>query len=179
MSIEPGSLNELMQNQWKVEQFLYEEAALLSERRFDEWLTVIAQDIEYAMPAREVRAFRDRDDQFLPLNKGAHFHDNHATLAVRVKKLADPKTWAENPHVYHRMAISNVRVRSGDVPGEFWAFSNFIFTRTRLDQVYVPLVGWRRDKLRVDDNPLGFLLAGRTIYLDHINLPGSGVSSFL
>ena len=36
----------------EVEQFLYQEAALLDERRYEEWIDLMAEDIHYWMPIR-------------------------------------------------------------------------------------------------------------------------------
>ena len=36
----------------EVEQFLYHEAELLDERRFSDWIDLIADDIHYHMPQR-------------------------------------------------------------------------------------------------------------------------------
>jgi 3-phenylpropionate/cinnamic acid dioxygenase small subunit len=41
--------------QHEVEQFLYSEVQLLSERRYREWLDLLAEDIRYWMPVRETR----------------------------------------------------------------------------------------------------------------------------
>ena len=45
---------------YSVQQFLFEEAALLDERRFDEWLERCAPDIHYWMPAQTNRNKQDR-----------------------------------------------------------------------------------------------------------------------
>ena len=47
--------------QWEIEQFLYAEAALLDELRFDEWLTLLTDDIHYYMPTRRTRLAREAD----------------------------------------------------------------------------------------------------------------------
>ncbi|WP_336975087.1 aromatic-ring-hydroxylating dioxygenase subunit beta [Sphingobium aromaticiconvertens] len=179
MSSQVKTTDDRLRIQWEVEQFLYEEAALLAERRFEDWYALIAEDIHYAVPAREVRILKDIDKQFLPLSKGAHFDDNYKSLGMRVKKLYDHRTWVENPPMYQRTAVTNVRVRETDVAGEYEAYSNIAFTRSRLEKVYPPLIGYRHDLVRRSDGPLGFRLARRTVYLDHAVLPGSGISTFL
>lgn len=179
MNIQVKTIDDALRLQWEIEQFLYEEAACLADRRFDDWYALIAEDIHYAVPAREVRILKDIDKQFLPLSQGAHFDDSYETLGVRVKKLSDHRAWAENPPIYQRTAVHNVRVRGTDVAGEYEVFSDIIFTRTRLEKVYPPLVGRRHDLVRRSDSPFGFKLARRTVFLDHTTLPGSGVSTFL
>ena len=36
----------------EIEEFLYEEAALLDERRYTEWLDLLSDDLTYFMPLR-------------------------------------------------------------------------------------------------------------------------------
>ena len=36
----------------EIEQFLYHEAELLDERRYEEWLALFAEDAQYFMPMR-------------------------------------------------------------------------------------------------------------------------------
>jgi 3-phenylpropionate/cinnamic acid dioxygenase small subunit len=36
----------------EIEEFLYAEAALLDERRFEAWLALLTDDIRYSMPMR-------------------------------------------------------------------------------------------------------------------------------
>lgn len=174
-----SNVMERMQLQWEIETFLSHEAGLVEERRFDEWYALTADDIHYTIPAREIRYQRDLDKQFLPVTKGAHMDDNKMSLGFRVAKLMSPKSWSENPPTYSRLLLSNVRVSDGPNADEFNVIANFIYTRTRLFDVYPPVAGRREDVLRRHDNPLGFQIARRTIYLDHINLPGSGITTFI
>ena len=39
----------------EVEQFLYREARMLDDRKFHEWLEILANDIRYWMPVRSNR----------------------------------------------------------------------------------------------------------------------------
>src|SRR5258708_20380095 len=47
----------------EIEQFLYHEAALLDERRFPEWIDLIADDIHYHMPIRRNVKFGEQDHE--------------------------------------------------------------------------------------------------------------------
>src|SRR5258708_33206044 len=47
----------------EIEQFLYHEAALLDERRFPEWIDLIADDINYHMPIRRNVKFCEQDHE--------------------------------------------------------------------------------------------------------------------
>ena len=52
MSLEELSIRERADLQFEVEQFLYQEAALLDAREFDKWLKLLTDDIHYWMPIR-------------------------------------------------------------------------------------------------------------------------------
>src|SRR5207249_10860727 len=51
-SISPQALERLILKD-EVEEFLYNEAALLDERRYEEWIDLMAADIHYFMPIRK------------------------------------------------------------------------------------------------------------------------------
>ena len=52
--------------QHEVEQFLYHEAALLDERRFRDWLDLLADDIAYTLDTNTLAQFRDRRKGWAP-----------------------------------------------------------------------------------------------------------------
>ena len=51
-------IQEKMLLQHEVEQFLYHEARLLDERKFDDWLALLTDDIHYWMPIRRSTSLR-------------------------------------------------------------------------------------------------------------------------
>ena len=69
----------------EVEQFLVHEADLLGDRRFEDWLGLLTDDVVYRMPTRRNMPLRQWKDEQAPLH---HFEDDHATLTARVKRLA-------------------------------------------------------------------------------------------
>ena len=55
MTLSTNAREELLERlllEREIEQFLYHEAELLDERRFSEWIELIADDIHYHMPIR-------------------------------------------------------------------------------------------------------------------------------
>src|ERR1700746_2404271 len=50
--------------QQEIEEFLYREADLLDERRYDEWLALLAEDVRYWMPMRRNVKVDDRAREF-------------------------------------------------------------------------------------------------------------------
>ncbi|MCI0846661.1 MAG: 3-phenylpropionate dioxygenase, partial [Chloroflexi bacterium] len=49
---------------YEIEEFLYEEAELLDERHFEEWLELLTDDIRYFMPMRRNVKFGELDREF-------------------------------------------------------------------------------------------------------------------
>ncbi|MBV1894218.1 MAG: hypothetical protein KUG57_09235, partial [Ilumatobacteraceae bacterium] len=47
-----------------IERFLYAEAKLLDDRRFQEWYQLFADDVRYFMPLRQNRLIREQDQEF-------------------------------------------------------------------------------------------------------------------
>ena len=53
------SLQERMLLTFEAEEFLYREASLLDERRLDEWLELVSDDIHYWMPIRRTTTAKE------------------------------------------------------------------------------------------------------------------------
>ena len=171
-----------------VERFLYREARLLDERRFDEWLTLLADDIRYWVATRSNRyprrskaiAILDPDryveDDLPRAGDLAILDETRATLAMRVERLDTGMAWAEDPPSRTRHLVSNIEVFEGDKPGELVALSNFIVYRTRAETEQDFYVGARHDVLRRANG--GFLLAERKVVLDQNVLLAKNVSVF-
>src|SRR5437016_2017846 len=72
----------------EVEQWLYREAAILDERRYEEWLNLIAEDINYFMPIRRNVKFgeweRENSD---PASEISWFDEGKDVLEGRVRQL--------------------------------------------------------------------------------------------
>jgi 3-phenylpropionate/cinnamic acid dioxygenase small subunit len=133
-----------MQLQYEVEQFLYHEARLLDERRYNEWLALCSMSIEYKAPVRITR--EGTDDVVGP--DGLHlFDDDYGQLELRVEGVQVKSAWAEIPPSRTRRIISNIRVEPLD-DDDVRAYSNFIVYRSRLVSIEHWFVGSRTDVLR-------------------------------
>jgi biphenyl 2,3-dioxygenase beta subunit len=73
--------------QHEVEQFLYREAALLDDRRFADWLALIADDIHYWMPIRRTVTVENLKLEYASADGMAYFDDDKSDLRMRVEKL--------------------------------------------------------------------------------------------
>jgi biphenyl 2,3-dioxygenase beta subunit len=164
-----------MVRHYEVERFLYDEAALLDARRFEEWLELFADDARYFMPIRRTRTRDDLDREFTQPGEMAFFDDTKGTLGRRVKKLATGRSWSEDPPSRTRHLITNVRIV--DVRGdELDVESNFHLYRTRLKSEETSWIGSRRDTLRTLEG--SYRIAKRTIYLEQTVLLSSNLSNF-
>ena len=161
---------------FSVQHFLYEEAALLDERRFDEWLERCAPDIRYWMPAQTNRDRRKRDltvggPKDLPM-----FEETWEHLHQRVRRLATGHAWAEEPPSRTRRFIANLRVAECG-GGRVRASSSLLLYRTRHDADVQFFIASREDDLRPHET-LRWQIVARTIVLDATTVPGHNLSVF-
>lgn len=83
------------------------EAELLDQRRYRDWLGVLADDITYRMPVRVTTASGTAGPV---LGDMAHFDEDRYTLGLRVERLEGSHAWTEDPPSRTRRFITNVRV---------------------------------------------------------------------
>lgn len=161
--------------QFEVEHFYTREAALLDDRRFEEWLGLFTDDTHYFMPIRRTRTRREIDKEFTQPGEMAFFDDDKATLHNRVKKLLSGTAWAEDPPSRTRHIVTNVLVVE-DRGDELDVRSNFIMYRTRLKSEELTWIGSRKDVLRRDEE--GFKVSNRHILLEQTLLLSQNLSNF-
>ena len=68
----------------EVEDFLYYEADLLDERRYDEWLALLAEDVRYWMPMRRNVKLDDREREFTREGLGGRARPGHGDTHLTV-----------------------------------------------------------------------------------------------
>ena len=172
----------------EIEQFLYREARLLDERRFEAWLALFTDDVRYWMPVRSTRYPR-RSKAIVALSPGRHdedelskenelaiFDETKETLCRRIARLDTGMAWAEDPPSRTRHIVSNVEVEPGETDAEIRVHSNFVVYRSRGETEQDFYVGTRRDTLRNVDG--AWKIARRTIILDQNVLLAKNVSIF-
>ena len=152
------------QLQWEIEQFLYAEAALLDERRHEEWFALLAEDLHYCMP---VTPNAQPGSSGLPGHESfGHFEETRHTLRTRLKRLATGLVLSEEPAPRVRRFVSNVRITNISPAGEYGVQCLFILQRTRLDWQSDVFHGARADTLRRADTALGWQIARRIVHID-------------
>ncbi|MEE2997619.1 MAG: aromatic-ring-hydroxylating dioxygenase subunit beta [Pseudomonadota bacterium] len=108
-----------------VEVFIFHEARLLDERRFEEWLDLFSHDGVYWIPATP-----GQED---PLGEVSIAYEERQLIDVRVRRLRHPENYADQPTVRTRRVIGNLVIDSADA-GSVVARSNFTFADFQGDE---------------------------------------------
>jgi 3-phenylpropionate/cinnamic acid dioxygenase small subunit len=153
----------------EITEFLYAEAELLDERRYDEWLALLSDDIRYWMPMRRNVKYDDTTREFTREGEDiSWFDEGKDTLARRVRQIQTGIHWAEEPRSRITHMVSNVQLlevaADTDELREVPVKSRFLIYRNRVETETDLLVGKREDTLR--RNGSGWLIARRKIILD-------------
>lgn len=142
----------------RVCEFYYDEADLLSQRQYDQWFALLAQDIHYRVGYPEFYEHGARRQVGIG---NPYFDDDHTSLKVRTKLLGNQTlTTAEHPPSVYNYFVSNIRARGTDAADELDVETRLLIYRVRASEPAPTLMGARRkDRLRVVDG--GFRIARR------------------
>ena len=165
----------------EVEDFLYHEAELLDERRYEEWLELFTDDVHYWMPMRRNVPADEREREFTRDGLDVNwFDEGKDTLTRRVKQIRTGVHWAEQPPSRICHMISNVQVvrahPDAAAPEEVTVKSRFLLYRNRVETETDLLVGKREDLLRRVAG--GWRIARRKIVLDQSVLLAKNLTFF-
>lgn len=166
----------------EIEEFLYDEANLLDERRFTEWLGTLADDLRYFMPMEynvkfgehATRELTRRDEQMSWFNEGKW------SLGKRAEQIQTGVHWAEEPLSRVCRLVSNVQLTAihttahGDT--EVDATSRFLIYQNRCEYEQYFFVGDRFDRMRHTTD--GWKLAAREIRIHQNVLLAKNLSIF-
>jgi 3-phenylpropionate/cinnamic acid dioxygenase small subunit len=154
---------------------LYDESAALDERRFDDWVAMLATDLIYTAPIRLTRTGPNRDRDIM--RSMMHFDDTYDTILMRTGRLSK-SAWAEDPPSRTRRFITNVRVGETENADEYEVVSYFQMARSRGgDPVNESTTAERRDIWRHVSG--AFKLARREIIFDQATLSMSNLAVFI
>src|ERR1700677_2284137 len=106
----------------QVEQFIYHEARLMDENRYDEWLALWDDDALYWVPS-------NRDD-IDPKREVSLIYDDRVRLGTRILRLKSGLAHAQEPKSRMRRLVSNFEIENG-ADGEVTANSNFLLAELR------------------------------------------------
>jgi 3-phenylpropionate/cinnamic acid dioxygenase small subunit len=165
----------------EIADFLYREADLLDERRYEDWLALLADDIRYWMPMRRNVKVGEQEREFTRADHDINwFDEGKDTLERRVRQIMTGIHWAEEPVSRISHLISNVQLLeirpSPAAPAEILAKCRFLIYRNRVETETDFLVGKREDLLRRAD--AGWHIARRKIILDQNVLMAKNLTFF-
>ena len=158
---------ELKQN---VEEFLYQEADLLDQRNFRQWLDLLADDLVYFMPIRRNVKFGEQDErENTRQGEGiSWFDEDKWTVTKRVEQILTGVHYAEEPLSRVTHMVSNVRLLevkpSVENPEEVTVGSRFLVFQSRVEYEHYTFIGRRTDVLRRHGD--GWLIARRELILE-------------
>jgi 3-phenylpropionate/cinnamic acid dioxygenase small subunit len=148
----------------EIAQFLYAEAELLDERRHDEWLALLADDIRYWMPMRRNVKYGEEEREFTRETEDVSwFDEGKDTLTRRVQQIQTGIHWAEEPQSRITHMVSNVQLLEAG-PERVAVKCRFLIYRNRVATETDLLVGKREDTLRRAGK--SWQIARRKIILD-------------
>jgi 3-phenylpropionate/cinnamic acid dioxygenase small subunit len=161
----------------EVLEFIYDEAALLDEQKFDAWAQILAEDISYTAPLRITRQGADRLNTIVRTT--LHFDDDYSSLMGRLQRLGTKSAWAEDPPSRTRRLVTNLRVWETAKPNELEAHSYLLLSRSRYEQSQLQMMSCVRYDLLRRSGPGAFKLARREIILDQSVLGMANLAVFL
>jgi len=165
----------------EVADFLYREAELLDERRYEDWLALLADDIRYWMPMRRNVKFGEDEREFTrEASDIAWFDEGKETLTRRVRQIQTGIHWAEEPQSRIAHLVTNVQLLEA-TPSvtdaqEVATRCRFLIYRNRVETETDLLVGKREDRLRRAGE--GWQIARRKIILDQNVLLSKNLTFF-
>ena len=165
----------------EIEEFLYYEAELLDERRFAEWVGLLADDLRYWMPMRRNVKFGELEREFTREGQDINwFDEGKATLERRVNQILTGVHWAEEPLSRVCHIVSNVQLLrvspSAEDAAEVDLKCRFYVYRNRVETETDHLIGKREDTLRKESG--GWKIAQRKIILDQNVLMAKNLTFF-
>ena len=180
MAVSEERINRLLLKD-EIEQFLYQEAELLDERRFEEWLDFLTEDIRYWMPMRRNVKFGELDREFTREGHDINwFDEGKDTLVRRGNQILTGVHWAEEPLSRVCHSVSNIQILDAtpslSQPTEVSIKCRFLVYRNRVETETDILVGKREDTIRNVNGQ--WKIAQRKIILDQNVLLAKNLTFF-
>lgn len=165
----------------EIAEFLYREAELLDERRYQDWLALLADDVRYWMPMRRNVKYGEDEREFTRNTTDINwFDEGRETLARRVKQIETGIHWAEEPVSRISHLVSNIQVLEATPSAadarEVLVKCRFLIYRNRVETETDILVGKREDLLRRAGDE--WQIARRKIILDQNVLLSKNLTFF-
>ena len=161
------------------------ESMLLDERRFDQWLALLDDDVRYQVPTRRNRTPDDVaafDTWSIDAELGSEVDlpfvdDDLAALRSRVDRLRTGTAWAEWPPSRTTRVIGLPFVTGRPAEDEVDVRCPFVLHKDRVESESSLISGFRRDRLR--RHAESWSLARRVVVLNSVVLPSHNLSVIL
>ncbi len=143
-----------------VEAFLFHEARLADENRYDEWFALWTDDLVYWVPANV--------DDYDPDEHVSIIYDDRDRLEDRIGRLKSGGAWSQEPQSRMRRIISNIQIEPAGAADECLAVSNFVLGEMRRgrENIY-----FAQQKHRLRSTAGGLRMAAKTVLLVKNNEP--------
>ena len=99
---------------FEIQQFYFDEAELLDDGRYADWLELLADDLDYWMPTRTNRLRRQQALSIAARGEAAFYDETKESLAWRIRRFDSGMAWAEDPPSRTRHLVTNVVARHAD-----------------------------------------------------------------
>ena len=149
--------------------FVYREARLLDELRYEEWLALYADDAHYWMPG-EWR-------QTGPRLQASLMYEDTLLLRIRVERLSGARTFSQKPrsraqHLLQAPQIDEIN----PAENRYRTWTSFHYAETRGDEFHV-YAGWARHELRLEAGALKIVL--KRVELVNFDAPFGSIQLFI
>ena len=123
-------------------QFVYEEARLIDEKRFDEWYELFADDARYWMPLT-----RNQPDGE---SHTSLFYEDKLLLRVRIERLKSPRSFSQHQPSFCQHILQHPAIE-GTTEADGWRLRTpFVYVESQLDtQIVLAGISWH-DLVEVD-----------------------------
>jgi len=168
--------------QQEIADFLYQEADLLDQRRFKDWLELLSEDLVYFMPIRRnVKFGQHAEQENTRQGEGiSWFDEDKWTLTKRVEQILTGVHYAEEPLSRVTHMVSNVRLLrvspSAEDAQEVTVGCRFLVYQNRVEYESTTFIGRRTDTLRRSGE--SWQIARRELLLEQNVLLAKNLSVF-
>ena len=107
--------------------FVYHEARLLDEKRFDEWYALLTEDVRYWMP---LTRGQPNGETFTSL-----FYEDKLLLKVRIERLRHPNAFSQQQPSFSQHVLQQPRVETAVVAANHYVTRTpFLYCEAQLDE---------------------------------------------
>jgi len=153
----------------QVEDFLFDEAAMLSAWRWDDWLALFEPGARYEVPTFDGQSLSGLQAQY-------YIADDWELLQARIVRIKSKNAHAENPPSHTSRLVGNVEHRL-TAHGTIDVSANFIVYRVR-DGLLDPYVGRYEHEMVLVDGAMRFRVRRAVLITESVR-PGTRLSFIL